>query len=285
MAYTKCDCVDGQTVISAELMNRMQDALCAATQHAESKGNPHGMTAEDFGAIPKENEGEAVLVAGAGREIMYRLAVTTAGNLRIDASADGGTTWERAFYAPKTSNAGSAASPVIAAAGRAGSVAAYNNGAADGAGLWLYGNDHANAGKFRLQVYDEENNKYRQLNGSPDGSLQWDGKELGKTEAVSLTMATQSNYTINAIEAYYRAGVVDIHIDLVIATAANSWVTIATLPSGYRPPANTYEDVPYYRLANNYEHLRFRVLKTGEIQIGYGHTGATYKFHDTFVTA
>lgn len=285
MAYTKCECKDGETVITAELMNQIQDALCEASQHAESKGNPHGMTAEDFGAIPKDNEGEAVIVAGAGREIMYRLAVTTAGNLRIDASADGGATWERVYYVPKTANAGSAAALVIAADGRDGSVAIYNSGAADGAGLWLYGNDHANAGKFRLQVYDEANNKYRQLNGSPDGSLQWDGKELGRTEAVSLTMATQSNYTLNAIEAYYRAGVVDIHIDLVIATAANSWVTIATLPSGYRPPAHTYEDVPYYRLANNYENLRFRVLKTGEIQLGYGHTGATHKFHDTFVTA
>lgn len=44
-----------------------------------------------------------------------------------------------------------------------------------GAGLWMYGIDHANAGQFRLQTYDTAKSKYYQLRGNPDGTLKWDG--------------------------------------------------------------------------------------------------------------
>lgn len=47
--------------------------------------------------------------------------------------------------------------------------------ATGGAGLWMYGIDHANAGQFRLQTYDPAKSKYYQLRGNPDGTLKWDG--------------------------------------------------------------------------------------------------------------
>lgn len=77
MAYSKCEFKDGETVITAEVLNRMQDAICnletdldnhreadnphnldaeevGATpkSHAEDKNNPHGVTAEQVGARP-----------------------------------------------------------------------------------------------------------------------------------------------------------------------------------------------------------------------------------------
>lgn len=131
-------------------------------------------------AVPKTNESECHIIAGAKNATLYRLAVTTGGNLRVDTSTDKGATWTTVYYVPKTKNAGSAASPVLTSSGRAGSLSLYNgNDAKFGSGLWLYGNDHATGnGKFRLQVYDEANNVWRRLDGSPDGKLTWDGKKI-----------------------------------------------------------------------------------------------------------
>ena len=47
--------------------------------------------------------------------------------------------------------------------------------ATGGAGLWMFGIDHANAGQFRLQTYNTGSNTYYQLRGNPDGTLKWDG--------------------------------------------------------------------------------------------------------------
>ena len=56
-------------------------------------------------------------------------------------------------------------------------VAIYNGAAAtQGAGVWLYGKDHAsNPGVFRLQTYDATNAEYRALSGYPNGDLKWNG--------------------------------------------------------------------------------------------------------------
>lgn len=66
-----------------------------------------------------------------------------------------------------------------------GSVAFHTGtSAAGGAGIWLYGNNHSNAGKFRLQVCDVDG-KYRQLDGCPDGTLKWDKNKI-YTEADTI---------------------------------------------------------------------------------------------------
>lgn len=142
-------------------------------------------TEEDFvaklaeEAVPASNENEGHIIAGAKNATWYRFVVTTAGNLRVDTSTDKGANWTTSHYIPKTKNAGSAASPVFTSSGRAGSLSFYNGGSAtSGSGLWLYGNDHTNKGKFRLQVYDEATGTYRQLDGSPDGQLTWDKKNV-----------------------------------------------------------------------------------------------------------
>lgn len=270
----------------AAVLAEMEKVAQRITDHNLDKTNPHGVTAKQAGAVPEENDYECHLIAGTKNETWYRLAVTTAGNLRVDTSIDKGETWVTSHYFPKTSNGGSVGSPIITSSGRTGSLAFYNGGsAANGAGLWLYGIDHSNKGKFRLQVYDEENKKYRQLDGSVDGSLKWNGKELAKTETIELTVATQNNYTINSINAYCKAGIVDVVMSVNVAEAANAWVTIATLPSGYRPPVTVQEEVPYFKASAGYEILRFRVTNAGLIQLGFGTTGASYALHDTFVTA
>jgi hypothetical protein len=212
------------------------------------------------------------------------MAITTAGNIRIDASTDSGATWQTYGYATRTSNVGSATSPALISSGRDGVVTVRNGSEpSDGAGMWLYGNDHANAGRFRLQVYDEAASKYRQLDGSPDGSLKWNGREIGLTETINLTTATQSNYNVAYVKAYCRAGIVDVYFNITVTTATSAWVTIAKLPSGYCPPNNVYEDTPYYKASSNYENLRLRVMTTGEIQLSQGTASAAYAFHDTFV--
>lgn len=66
MAYNKCECKDNETVITAQMMNDIQDAICGAEQdihdlkggqqtleeHVANKNNPHGVTAEQIGARP-----------------------------------------------------------------------------------------------------------------------------------------------------------------------------------------------------------------------------------------
>lgn len=56
MAYKKCEFKDGETVITAETLNKMQDAICGMEQivekHPQDKNNPHGVTAEQVGAHP-----------------------------------------------------------------------------------------------------------------------------------------------------------------------------------------------------------------------------------------
>lgn len=132
--------------------------------------------------VAKKNQGEGQIIAGANNATWYRFAVTTEGNLRVDVSTNQGATWATSHYLPKTMNGGSGATPVITSSGRTGSVAVNNgNSPANGAGLWVYGNDHAtenNRGKFRLQVYDEATSTYRQLDGSPDGLLKWNGYDI-----------------------------------------------------------------------------------------------------------
>lgn len=66
MAYTKCECKDNETVITAQMMNDIQDAICGAEkniqdlqevpqtleEHTKNKSNPHGVTAAQVGARP-----------------------------------------------------------------------------------------------------------------------------------------------------------------------------------------------------------------------------------------
>lgn len=47
--------------------------------------------------------------------------------------------------------------------------------ASSGAGLWVYGLDHANSGQFRLQTYNANSSTYYQLRGNPNGVMSWNG--------------------------------------------------------------------------------------------------------------
>lgn len=241
----------------------------------------------DDSKVPASNKSDAIIVAGTNNTAWYRLVVTTAGNLRIDISTDSGATWETHSYMAKTmSGSGTAAMPVVTSSGRDGLVTIRNGESyKDGAGLWVYGNDHTNAGRFRLQAYNEATSTALQLDGAPDGSLKWNGREIGKTETVSVETVVQSNYNIPYVRAYHRAGVVDVYFNITVTTTSDSWVTIAKLPSAYCPPNNVYEDTPYYKASSNYENLRLRIMTTGEIQLSQGTASAAYAFHDTFICA
>ena len=81
-------------------------------------------------------------------------------------------------------------------------VAIYNgSAAAQGAGIWLYGNDHANGGLFRLQVYDTANSAYRALDGCPNGDLKWNGgnvyHENNKPKISEIGAASNPNLVEN----------------------------------------------------------------------------------------
>lgn len=166
------------------------DATDAATARTKL-----GITPENIGAVPNSNAQEARIIAGKNNETQYRFAVTTAGNLRIDRSTDSGETWEAFYYLPKTSNAGSAQNPVIASSGRTGYVTIRNGGSpADGAGIWLYGNESSNGGRFRLQVYDEATSTYRQFDGSTDGSLMWNKGYINPPMASGVEYLTTERY-------------------------------------------------------------------------------------------
>lgn len=103
--------------------------------------------------------------------------------------------------------------------------------------------------------------------------------------SLTLTTANQTDYTMTSISAYSRSGVVDVHIRATPVTSATSWVTVSTLPSGYRPPTNIYKDVPYWNATTNAQHLRLRITTAGAVQLNRGQVGSAYAFHDTFVMA
>lgn len=289
--------------------------------------------------------------------------------------------------------------------GSDGVISFYHSAASTGAGIWLYGNDNSGAGKFRLQVYDATNKKYRQFDGNPDGTLTWEKnkiytagdtipitnggtgattvldalsnlglgvirvqtegtnlnnyKEYGiysftegyvptniptgvvngwllvlpmtmgyegmvkqvflragtlndndheiyvrtlsdstwsnwskiqkdtGTNALSLTVsATQTAYdaTASNFTAYYNGKMVDLYlVGKASADGNSSWTTVATLPTGYRPPKAVYMDVPYWDLTKNYQNLRLRITTAGAIQFAQGKSGATYNFHLSFL--
>lgn len=102
-------------------------------------------------------------------------------------------------------------------------------------------------------------------------------------KTLSLTAANQSNYEITSIEAYSRSGMVDVHVQAKVTTVSSGWLTVATLPAGYRPPVNTYKVAAYYNSTSNYANIRMRILPAGSVQLSLGTAGASYAFHDTFV--
>ena len=54
-----------------------------------------------------------------------------------------------------------------------------------GASIWLYGNEHEHTGQARVQVYDKDTGRYRQLIAYPDGRLTWNGYSIPTTKTVS----------------------------------------------------------------------------------------------------
>lgn len=102
---------------------------------------------------------------------------------------------------------------------------------------------------------------------------------------LTLTQANQTDYTMSSISAYCRSGVVDVHINTIVATSATSWITVATLPSGYRPPVNIYKVESYYNASSNYANLRLRITTAGLVQLCLGTASANYAFNATFVMA
>lgn len=101
----------------------------------------------------------------------------------------------------------------------------------------------------------------------------------------SITQASQTDYTLSWIYAYARGGVVDLHINATPAASATSWITVATLPAGYRPPTAIYRDMPYWNATAGAQNLRMRITTAGAVQLNRGQVGSSYAFHDTFVVA
>lgn len=170
------------------LFGKIAKGLADLISHLANKSNPHGVTAAQIGAVPSATGGENRINVGTKNDTQYRLAITSTGKLRFDVSNDGGVNWDILYYVPRgavsniftaLNSAGDtfgANAVLFKSPSSAGSVGFHNGASANqGAGIWLYGNDHpTGAGKFRLQVYDAATGTYRQLDGAPDGSLIWD---------------------------------------------------------------------------------------------------------------
>lgn len=105
------------------------------------------------------------------------------------------------------------------------------------------------------------------------------------TREVTLTIADQTSYEMTTIAAYSRSGIVDVHINTRPTTVSSSWLTVATLPSGYRPPVNIYKVESYYNASSNYANLRLRITTAGLVQLCLGTASANYAFNATFVMA
>lgn len=106
-----------------------------------------------------------------------------------------------------------------------------------------------------------------------------------KPKELSLTVASQTDYDMTTVAAYSRSGVVDVHINTRPVTVSSSWLTVATLPSGYRPPVNIYKVDSYYNASSNYANLRLRITTAGLVQLCLGTAGANHAFNATFVAA
>lgn len=105
------------------------------------------------------------------------------------------------------------------------------------------------------------------------------------TKEVELTIADQTSYEMTTLAAYSRSGIVDVHINTKPVTVSSSWLTIATLPSGYRPPVNIYKVESYYNASSNYANLRLRITTAGAVQLCLGTANANYAFHASFIIA
>lgn len=71
--------------------------------------------------------------------------------------------------------------------------------AAEGAGIWLYGNNSSGQGKFSVQVYDVTSSTYRSLSGSPNGDLMWDGGYLNPPMVAGTEYKTAERYQGKAV--------------------------------------------------------------------------------------
>lgn len=81
-----------------------------------------------------------------------------------------------------------------------------------------------------------------------------------------------------------RNGVIDLHFTIMPLTTGNaSWIGVAKLPATHLPPETIYKDFPYWNAAENYENIRLRIQKTGEIQFSRGTADNSYVTHDTFI--
>lgn len=101
---------------------------------------------------------------------------------------------------------------------------------------------------------------------------------------VTISAATQSNYTVNGLSAFKRNGMLDLHVNVNCVTPnTTGWITIGTLPSDCRPETYIYKDMPYFNAATGYAHIRLRVTTAGLIQLNRGTADADYVFHDMFI--
>lgn len=103
-------------------------------------------------------------------------------------------------------------------------------------------------------------------------------------QVVDVPTDAQENYKVNTLNAYSRGGVLDLYLYIEVITPNSSWINVATLPEGFRPPQYLYRDIAHHR-PNDNDTLRLRILPTGQVQLTRGTATSGYTFHDVFVQA
>lgn len=159
-----------------------------------------------------------------------------------------------------------------------GSSSLHMSASNDRVGVSLYGSSGISGVALSVDENGTGNVFTNKINGKPIDAL-------FTTTPLTLTQADQTNYTLTSIAAYSRSGMVDIHVNAKVVTASTGWLTVATLPSGYRPPVNIYRVESHYNSAAGNANIRMRILPGGAIQLSLGTVGASYAFHDTFIMA
>ena len=65
----------------------------------------------------------------------------------------------------------------------------------------------------------------------------------------------KETYDLDVIE--MKNGIVDVNLSVTVIATSTSWITIGTLPVGYRPITTAYKDAPYWDALKNYKHFWF----------------------------
>lgn len=125
-------------------------------------------------------------------------------------------------------------------------------------------------------VYDNESSKW------VNGDLSAEHCMLAPTQNVKDQLVTKSSDTsITGVVADVINGILIIRVEnIILSTGADTWVTLGTLPEGYRPADSIFGVASN----NNGLNALINVNSNGEVKIRAHQTDATYGYYGEVIT-